>query len=304
MNITHRLGLFLLLGISLFAHADQSTLRPPTMIALWPHLKAPTITPSQLHQNLTAKDLHTPFMAEYLPKQSNHIAVLVISGGGYAHETLNKEGTPASLWLQKQGFTVYELIYRLPKKDHLKESRTFPFADGQRALRIIKSKQQQLGLRSIGVMGFSAGGHLAGMLTTQPTYLFYNPQDPIDQLSARPDFAVLLYPVISMQQPLNITHAYKSLFGQSTDGALLQQYSVNAQVTSNTAPVFLAHALDDKISPIENSLLLHQALDAKQVKNELVVFKQGGHGFGLGKANTETTTWPNQFLTWLKKNQF
>lgn len=289
--------LFLISCISAYA---QNT----AILTLWPNSILPKNPQTLLTQNVKPKDFNSPFIVEYYPKQSNHIAILVISGGGYKHEVLNKEGTPVSVWLQEHGFTVFELIYRLPQKNNLVESRKFPFADGQRALRLMKSKQKQLNIHKIGVMGFSAGGHLAGMLSTQFEYSFYPKQDAIDELSARPDFAVLLYPVINMQPPLNITQAYKHLLGSSNDPRILQQYSVNEHVMQNTPPIYLVHAQDDPVSPIENSILMRDALNQHHIQNELLIFKNGGHGFGLGKLKTSTSIWPTQFLNWLKQLKF
>lgn len=270
--------------------------QPIDIISLWPNDTAPTSPKHQLKKNI--KTVPTPFMAVYTPTQSNHTAILVMSGGGYAHEVVNEEGTPTALWLQQHGFTVFELVYRLPSIGQA-STRDLPFADAQRAIRLIKATGQY---RHIGVMGFSAGGHVAGMLATQWAKPFYHSIDPTDAVSARPDFAVLLYPIVSMQAPLNHTHAYKILFDKNTNNALLSQYSVNMNVTANTPPMFIAHARDDTISPVANSELLHQALQQHHISNQLIVFDLGGHGWGLGN-NAETQQWPALFLQW-QQQQF
>lgn len=266
------------------------------IISLWSNDNPPESPKHQLNKNI--KTVVTPFMAVYSPAQSNHTAILVMSGGGYAHEVLNKEGTPTSLWLQQHGFTVFELVYRLPMPEQA-NTRDLPFADAQRALRLIKATGH---FQHIGVMGFSAGGHVAGMLATQWTKTFYKPLDATDTFSARPDFAVLLYPVVSMQPPLNQTHAYKVLFDANSNDALLRQYSINQNITHNTPPMFIAHAIDDNISPVANSQLLHQALQQQQISNEFILFDHGGHGWGLGN-NPQTKQWPNLFLHW-QQQQF
>lgn len=265
------------------------------IISLWPNSPPPRSPKHQLEKNIKA--VPTPFMAVYSPKQSNHTAILVMSGGGYAHEVENKEGTPTALWLQQHGFTVFELVYRLPTIGQT-NTRNLPFADAQRAIRLIKTTGQY---QHIGVIGFSAGGHVAGMLATQWAKPFYNSIDPTDAVSARPDFAVLLYPVVSMQTPLNHTHAYKVLFN-GNNNALLSQYSVDMNITANTPPMFIAHARDDEVSPVASSALLHQALQQHHVSNQLILFDYGGHGWGLGN-NAETKQWPALFLQW-QQQQF
>lgn len=273
-----------------FSTVTQAT--PIDIISLWPNDEPPHHPKHQLKNNVHT--VATPFMAVYSPEQSNHTAILVLSGGGYAHEVLNKEGTPTAQWLQQHGFTVFELLYRLPHLPQQSQTRDFPFADAQRALRLIKATSKY---KQVGVMGFSAGGHVAGMLATQWTTPFYFAVDHIDTLSARPDFAVLLYPIVSMQAPLNHTHAYHVLFNEHSSDALLRQYSVNQNVRSDTPPMFIAHARDDAISPVANSELLHQALIQQHISNQLILFDHGGHGWGLGN-NTQTQQWPNLFLQW------
>ena len=239
-------------------------------------------------------DISQPQMVVYLPKKNNHHAILVMSGGGYAREELSKEGTPTSKWLQQQGFTVFELIYRLPHNNPL-----LPFADGQRAIRIVRSQAKRFDYdpQKIGVLGFSAGGHLASILATQFNTVFYKPQDQIDNLSAKPNFAVLVYPVISMLPPLNHTHAFKSLFPQPNT-TLQTLLSAQNMVTPQTPPMLIFHAKDDPISPVQNSLLMQQALAQAHVTHQVYIFNNGGHGWGIGKPNTQTMQWRNLFLQW------
>lgn len=258
------------------------------------------INHEKISQSGAISQVINPRMNVYTPEHSNHVALLIISGGGYVREELAKEATPTSQYFQNQGFTVFELIYRLPNQDG--HNHFAPFADGQRALRIIRSQANPLNYDAdkIGVLGFSAGGHLAGILATQSNFKFYNPKDDLDKISTRPDFAVLLYPVINMQPPLNTTHAYKTLLGKNANSAEQAFFSVDLQVTSNTPATFLAHALDDPISSVENSKKMQHALEQNDVKNKLKIFKTGGHGWGLGKQNTPTTEWPTLLLDWLK----
>jgi len=292
---------FLILIISFIA--IQHTLAAENTLYLWGNASQTQIVNNQAEQTSKSgaiRHITMPRMQIYQPEISNHVALLIMSGGGYAREELGKEGTPAALYFQKKGFTVFELIYRLPNQDG--NNQTAPFADGQRAIRIIRSKAKEFDIdaNKIGVLGFSAGGHLAGILATHANYNFYTPVDQIDHLSAAPDFAVLLYPVISMQAPLNTTRAFKTLVGKNSTASEQRFYSVDQQVTSSTPPMFIAQAIDDPIAAVENSLKMQAALDKNNVQHEVQIFKTGGHGWGMGKKETPTTEWPSLLLKWLK----
>ncbi len=239
-----------------------------------------------------------PRVQLFLPKASNHKAILVMSGGGYMREELGKEGIPVSTWLAQQDFTVFNLIYRLPDegwKNHL-----VPFADGQRALRLIRKNASLYDYQQVGVLGFSAGGHLAGLLSTDWQRQFYTLQDSTDQLSARPDFAALLYPVVSMLPPDNNTRAFKSILGKNPSLDRQKTLSVETWVNNSTPPMFIAHAKNDPIAPVSKSLLLDDKLKAAHVKEDLVIFPSGGHGWGIGKPDTPTMAWASLFLSWVK----
>lgn len=283
----------------------QPTYSAPPDIILWDNHDIPNpthiILKEQSSKTGSVTGVSLPRLHVYLPTyKNNHAAILVISGGGYAHEEIGHEGTPTSKYLQQQGFTVFELIYRLPKEGWT--SPLVPFQDGQRAMRLIRSKSKIYDYNSnkIGVIGFSAGGHLAGILSTTWETQYYPPTDAIDTLSSRPDFSALIYPVISMSPPLNHTHAYKSLLGIHSTLADQQTLSVQLLVTPETPPTFIAHAKDDPISPVENSILMHQALDKNHVTNQMILFPDGGHGWGLGKKGTTAIQWPALMMQWLK----
>lgn len=245
-------------------------------------------------KNNSLTNIAQPYLIVHRPAHPNGTAILVISGGGYAHEEEGKESGPAADWLASLGVTAFELIYRLPGEGW--GSVNVPFEDGQRAMRLIRSMAQTYHFDShrVGVMGFSAGGHLAGMLATQSDTAWYTPVDQIDTHSARPAFAVLLYPVITMLPPYNHTHAYKEL----APGGDMDRYSVQLHVTSRTPPAFLAQAQDDPISPVENSHLMYDALQLAHIPSELKIFPTGGHGWGMGKPGTPTMEWPHLFEKW------
>ncbi|MBB6112134.1 Acetyl esterase/lipase [Mucilaginibacter lappiensis] len=256
-------------------------------------------------ENISAKGSYTnisaPKLIVHRPDHPNGIAVLVISGGGYAHIEAGKESTPAANWLQSEGITAFELIYRLPGEGWTNAN--VPFEDGQRAMRIIRSLSKKYGYDThrIGIMGFSAGGHLAGMTATTFDEQFYPPVDDIDRISARPDFAALLYPVITMLPPYDHTHSEKEIIGKRPDKEAQKRYSVQLHVLEHTPPAFLAQAEDDPISNVENSRLMYAALQNHQIPAEIHLFPTGGHGWGMGAPGSPEQEWPKYFKAWLKK---
>ncbi|MFZ4929687.1 alpha/beta hydrolase [Chryseobacterium sp. Mn2064] len=249
-------------------------------------------------------NVSVPQLIVHQPKNPIGTAVLIISGGGYAHIESGSESYPAAEWLKSQGITAFELIYRLP--DEGWSTKLVPFQDAQRAMRIIRNNaaKYKINPHKIGVLGFSAGGHLAGYISSTFDTAYYPPKDDIDKVSAQPNFTGMIYPVVSMLPPNNKTHSFKSLLGQTSDKEEEIKYSVERQVNAQTPITFLAHAKDDPISPVENSILMYQALKNNTIPAEIHLFSTGGHGWGLGKKGTDTVEWPAMFLNWLKINGF
>jgi len=233
----------------------------------------------------------------YRPARPNGSAALVIAGGGYAHIQAGTESTPACRWLQSLGVTAFELIYRLPGEGW---SNLAPFQDGQRALRLIRANAAAYGLdpRRIGVLGFSAGAHLGGSLATQPDLSYYDAIDEIDRVAARPDFAALIYPVLTFMPPFDQTHARREIVGDTPDAAQSAAFSVERHVDAHTPPTFLAQACDDPISPVDNSLLMFNALRAAGIQVEMHLFEAGGHGWGMGAPGSLVQAWPQLFSAW------
>jgi acetyl esterase/lipase len=227
-----------------------------------------------------------PRIEIYQPPHPNGTAVIVIGGGGYARIGIGQEAMPTATWLTTQGVTAVVLYYRLPA-DHWPA--VAPFQDAQRAIRVLRAHAHELGVDTahVGVIGFSAGGYPA--------------VDAADRLSARPDFAALIYPVISLQQPYDTTRSGREL---STQADSVQAYSVQLHVTPATPPTFLAQAKDDPIANIGNSLLMHDALKKNGVETELHVFDKGGHGWGMGAPGSEVAAWPQLFAAWARRNGF
>ncbi|WMD22980.1 alpha/beta hydrolase [Achromobacter seleniivolatilans] len=281
--------------------ADQETLE------LWPGNRAPQGKGPEGPEKVSAKGSVTqvsrPRLVVYRPAQPNGSAVLVIAGGGYAHIERGTESTPACLWLQAQGVTAFELVYRLPGEHWPPEA---PLQDGQRAMRVIRAAAGKFGLDTgrIGIIGFSAGGHLAGMTAATPTVSRYPAVDAADSLSSRPDFAGLIYPVLTFMPPFDHTHARREIVGEHPSAEQSAAYSVDHLVTAQMPPVFLAQAQDDPISPVDNSTLMFSALRKVGVPTEMHIFPEGKHGWGLGQPGTRVHAWPGLFSDWAVFNRF
>ncbi|MET3134927.1 acetyl esterase/lipase [Oxalobacteraceae bacterium GrIS 1.11] len=255
-------------------------------------------------KNDSLSNIAQSYMIVHRCARANGAAVLLISGGGYAHIELGKESTPAALWLQSRGWCAFELVYRLPQEGW--GSSEVPFQDAQRAMRLIRSRAAEFGVdpKRIGVLGFSAGAHLAGMTAAAPGQARYRPTDAVDRLSARPDFAALIYPVLTMLAPFDQTHARKSILGAAPTPERAAAYSVERRVDHAMPPTFLAQALDDPIAPVDNSLLMLRALRLAEVPVEAHIFQSGGHGWGMATHNAPAQAWPELFLGWAVRNGF
>ncbi|MCR5872460.1 alpha/beta hydrolase [Sphingomonas sp. J344] len=221
-----------------------------------------------------------PRMVVVRPKKPNGAAVLVIGGGGYFRIQIGSAAMPTAEWLAKRGVTAFVLYYRLPGDGWASE---VPFQDGQRAMRLLRGNWKTLGIdpKRIGVIGFSAGGHLAGTLATRGAHDFYPAIDAVDTVSAVPDFAGLIYPVISMRAPIDTTRTARYV---SKLPDWRNAFSVEAQVTGTTPPIFLAHAYDDPTADVAHSLRLAAAMHAAKRPVEMHLFQRGGHSWGAGQA--------------------
>jgi len=235
----------------------------------------------------------------YRPRRPNGTAVLIMGGGGYFRIQVTNESQPAGRWLASQGVTAFELIYRLPGDGWPRQA---PFADAQRAMRLIRAQAKSLGIGPdrIGVLGFSAGGHLAAMTAAAPDAERYPRLDAIDSQSARPAFAALLYPVITLRPPFDTTQTKRWLVGKEATAEDTRAWSVETRVGPAMPPVFLAQNADDPIAAIDNSLIMFSACRQAKVPCEMHVFEKGGHGFGMGEAGSTDVAWPPLLLAWLK----
>lgn len=245
-------------------------------------------------------DVDAPYLVAYRPRHPNGSALLVIPGGGYQRIVLDKEGTAlVPAFVERGGVTLFVLRYRLPAG---RSDRQAALADAQRALRLIRdgAKRWQLDQGRIGVIGFSAGGHVAARLSTGFDLPAYPARDAVDRQSARPDVALLLYPVIDMG-PHAHSGSRARLLGEHPDAALVAQFSMQDHVRADMPPTFLVYAQDDKVVSVHNSLVYYQALTRAGVASEMHLFPQGGHGFGVRiQPGLTTAQWPTLALQWMQ----
>lgn len=244
-------------------------------------------------------NIATPRMRVYRPLAPNGMAVIVCGGGGYFRIQLAKESTPVALWLQSRGYTVFDLLYRLPGDGW---DAAAPFADAQRAMRIVRSRAAEFGLRQdrIGILGFSAGGHLAGFTALQPGRKLYAGSDSFEQVSARPDFAALLFPVVSLREPFTTTRTRREIVGREPSVEAQAAWSLDTYAANNPPPIIQFSSTDDPTTPPGHNIALYEALVRAGAKPELHIFAEGGHGWGLGTPDQPLHQWPQIFETWLR----
>jgi len=250
------------------------------------------------------EDVRAPYLAVYAPQRPNGTALLVTPGGGYARIVLDKEGTAlVPAFVDAAGLTLFVLRYRLPDRTHA-EGADAPLAGAQRAMRLIRARASDYGIDpgQVGVMGFSAGGHVAARLATTADAV-YAATDAADTQSFRPDFALLVYPVISMHAPLAHAGSRARVLaaGDMPEDIALDRYSPDLHVDDRTPPLFLLHAQDDDVVPVGNALAMHAAAVRAGVPASLHVFPQGGHGFGTRGATGALARWPQLALDWIQE---
>lgn len=243
------------------------------------------------------KNISRPSLEVFTPVNPNGWGILVAGGGGYKHIEMGDEAWPAANWLAALGYTAYVLSYRLPGEGW-NDGNLVALQDAQRALRMIRRRQQH-----VGVLGFSAGGHLLGMAITRTDVKSYPAQDDLDATPVSAEHAALIYPVITLEKPYTHTSTHKILVGPHAEPAAEAAWSVQNFVTSATPPVFLAQAEDDPISDPHNTLIMAAACRRQHVPVEMHRYRRGGHAFGMGKAGTPTVKWPVSYRDWLAKLQ-
>jgi acetyl esterase/lipase len=244
-----------------------------------------------------------PYLIPYLPdvEKATGTAIVICPGGGYGHLAMDHEGHQIARWFSEHGIAAFILRYRLPVDGY---RHPIPLLDAQQAIRKIRSEASQRGLSPdrIGILGFSAGGHLASSVAThfQKPVLLESMEPGISSVSCRPDFQVLVYPVITMQNSVTHGGSRKNLLGDNPSSELIDLMSNEKQVTPQTPPAFLVHANDDRGVVPENSILFYEALRKSNVPAELHIFFKGGHGFGMRPQTGPAADWPRLCTDWLK----
>ncbi|MYM35069.1 alpha/beta hydrolase fold domain-containing protein [Duganella sp. FT94W] len=271
------------------------------VISLWPE-GVPgkrDIGPEQVGNGYTSNVSEaTLTMVSPAVDHPNGTAVIICPGGGYVRMSTAREGDQYANWLGTLGVTAFVLKYRMQEYGH-----PAPLQDVLRAVRTLRSRAAEFGIRAdrIGVMGSSAGGHLAASAGT----LFDSPLGrtgaPLDSVSARPDFMMLMYPVITMQDPVAHAGSRKALLGANPSAQDLTLMSLEKQVTPATPPTLLIHTQEDNTVPVENSILFYQALTKAKVPTEMYLFEHGGHGMGMRQGLGTSSLWPRRAEEWLRE---
>ena len=279
------------LSICLFLLAALGRAQDPTTLLLWPN-GAPGA--------LGSEDSDKPSLTIFLPvkNQANGTGVIVCPGGSYTALADNHEGRQVANWLNSLGIAAFVLKYRLGPRYH----HPIELGDGQRAIRLVRTHAAEYGIAAdrVGVMGFSAGGHLAATMGTHFDDGNAADPDPVQRAGSRPDFLVLGYPVISFTTAYTHQGSLHNLLGNTPDPKLMQNLSNELQVTAQTPPTFLFHTTEDKTVPVENSVLFYLALRKAGVSAEMHIFERGPHGVGLALRDPALGMWPELLRNWFR----
>lgn len=281
------------------------------IIKLWPkeipnHQESSEVEIQEKGDLLWIENVQEPTLEVFLPSKdrANGMAVVLCPGGGYAGLSYEHEGTDVAKLLNSEGYAAFVLKYRLPQSKSVILSHKAPVQDAQRALRMVRAYSNKWGIdkNQIGIMGFSAGGHLASTLAVHYKDKHYANIDSVDALSAKPNFIVLIYPVITMNKGYTHQGSRANLLGEKSDQKLVAYFSNELYVNKSTAPVFIIHSSDDAAVPVKNSLLFYEALQKENINSEIHIYESGGHGYGLKTEKDGTfTTWPERLFEWLER---
>ncbi|WP_347840822.1 alpha/beta hydrolase [uncultured Draconibacterium sp.] len=254
---------------------------------------------------LKIRNVKKPGLEVFIPSEriQNGQAVVICPGGGYAIMNWDWEGTDIAKWLNSQGITAIVLKYRLPRSKSNIVSYKSPILDAQRAVRLVRQNAKAWGIDStrIGIMGFSAGGHLAATLSVHYNEKYAEPSDSIDLLSARPDFSILVYPVVTFKDGFTDSGSRRRLLNNNLDEDLILHFSAEEHVNADTPPTFIMHSTDDTGVPVQNSLKYYEALVNNKVQAEMHLYPIGWHGYALARDNEYLSTWTELLEAWLKR---
>ncbi|MFS4418749.1 alpha/beta hydrolase [Maribacter sp. 2307ULW6-5] len=280
-----------------------------TIMPLWPKDNIPNALASEereeLEQNgiLRIAKVQEPTIEVYLPAKQNAsgAAMLIFPGGGYRILAYDWEGTDMAKFLNSKGIAGIVVKYRLPSSVSQKDQHYVPLMDAQRAMRLVRAHAQNFHIdaNKVGIMGFSAGGHLAATLGTHYADVVHGPLDQTDTLPARPDFMALIYPVTTFGE-MGHGGSRRNLLGDAPTTALLDYFSTEKHVDKDTPPTFLLHASDDQVVPVENSLLFYTALKENGVPATMHIYPSGGHGFSLARGNVHLRGWTERLSEWME----
>lgn len=243
-----------------------------------------------------------PTLTVFLPpkESATGIAVLICPGGGYGFLSFINEAFPIAKWLNDNGIAGIILKYRLPSDLIMNDKTIGPLQDAQEAMRIIRRNAAEWNINpgKVGVIGFSAGGHLASTLSTHYSENLY---PLIDSVGARPDFSLLIYPVITMDNTFTHGGTRRSLLGGNPSEDAIKRFSNEMQVDDKTPPTFLIHSTDDKAVPVKNSIVYYEALLKNNITAEMHIFQKGGHGYGLAEKRGTESAWPSLCIRWISE---
>ncbi len=301
---------FLTLALFIFALTPASyTQNKPMEISLYPGNKVPGNLPGPNEEKsesgggiLRVSKIKIPTLTAYLPPadKANGTAVIICPGGGYSIVAIDHEGFKVAEKFNEMGIAAFVLKYRIPDEKNQTDPSIAPLQDAQQAILTVRTNAKKWNIHPerIGIMGFSAGGHLA---STAGTHFERSLVDNPDRISVRPDFMILIYPVISADIAITHSGSFKNLLGSNASAQQLILYSNEKQVTAKTPPAFLVHASDDGgVSP-NNSIAFYQALIKNKIAAELHIYQNGGHGFGMHNTTTKDE-WMNRCKNWLNGN--
>lgn len=298
--MNNKLFFFLLMVVSNSAIA-QTVQEIPLYTGSIPGSKQSSVKERIIFENggVRISSVIAPTLTRFTPKNPNGTAIIICPGGGYTRLAIDHEGVEVAKALNEYGITAFVLKYRLPNDSIMVDKTTGPLQDAQQAIRMVRKQAKTWGLNpaKIGIMGFSAGGHLASTAATH----FNTLADASlkDTASVRPDFAILIYPVISFNDSFAHMGSKINLIGKNASQQLSNEFSNELQVTKNSPPAFLVHAGDDGTVPVENSIRYYQACIKNKVPAEMHLYPHGGHGFGMHNKTTDDK-WFDRLITWMK----
>lgn len=293
------------LAFAIMLFLSQTTLFAQSIVHLYKKvpnaIKAELVekTDSSKNGRIITRYVTDPTITVFLPEKNiaNGAAVIICPGGGYSYLVMNHEGTDVAKELNRNGIAAFVLKYRLPNDLIMKDRSIGPLQDAQQAIKTVRerAKEWNIDTAKVGIMGFSAGGHVA---STASTHFKNEVIENKEKTSLRPDFSVMIYPVITFQDSILHKGSKKALIGEDASKMQTDAYSNELQVKKETPPAFLIHCSDDKVVPVANTVNYYRALKDNGVKGEMHIYATGGHGFGL-KNPTRGDKWLDQCLAWM-----